>query len=164
MLLTIEPDISDTLVLPDTQQITHRILLADDDLDDCLLFKEALEELGLSYQLTNVHNGEQLMKCLKECEVLPDILFLDLNMPRKNGFQCLSEIKESELLRSLPVIIVSTSYEQRIINLLYDNGSMYYLRKPNDFSKFKRMIDAAIALSIQKKFTQPSLEEYVLFY
>ena len=162
--MTIEPNISDTLSLSDPQQITHRILLAEDDLDDCMLFSEALEELGLSYQLSKVHDGEELMRFLKECEVLPDVLFLDLNMPRKNGFQCLSEIKGSELLRSLPVIIISTSFEQRIINLLYDNGSMFYLRKPNDFSKFKRMIDNAVALSMQKKFTQPSLEEYVLFY
>ena len=104
------------------------------------------------------------MNLLKESEILPDMLFLDLNMPRKNGFQCLSEIKESELLRPLPVIIISTSFEQKIINLLYENGAMYYLRKPNDFPKFKRMIDNAIALIVQKKYTQPPLEEYVLFY
>ena len=159
-----KPDISDTPSLPSSRQIVHRILHADDDIDDCQLFNEALEELGLSFQLTTVHNGEQLMNLLKESEILPDMLFLDLNMPRKNGFQCLSEIKESELLRPLPVIIISTSFEQKIINLLYENGAMYYLRKPNDFPKFKRMIDNAIALIVQKKYTQPPLEEYVLFY
>lgn len=76
------------------------ILLADDDSDDCLFFKEALRELLLSTNLTTVHDGEQLMQLLtNETNVLPHVLFLDLNMPRKNGFECLTEIKLSKKLK-----------------------------------------------------------------
>ena len=71
--------------------LTRQILLADDDKNDQLLFKEALEELPVTTHLASVENGEQLMQLLNDGkELLPDILFLDLNMPRKNGFTCLS--------------------------------------------------------------------------
>ena len=67
------------------------LLLADDDIDDCSFFKEVLENLPISTHLTTVHDGEQLIQLLaKETIELPHVLFLDLNMPRKNGFECLS--------------------------------------------------------------------------
>ena len=72
------------------------ILLADDDLDDCLFFKDALEDMPAYTKFTAVHDGEQLMQLLThEKNGLPDILFLDLNMPRKNGFECLTEIRQN---------------------------------------------------------------------
>src|SRR5436190_20290480 len=87
------------------------ILLADDDKDDCFLFREALSELPVPTNLVTVHDGEQLMSYLTEhAKDLPDVLFLDLNMPRKNGFECLTEIKHTDTLKDLPVIMFSTSY------------------------------------------------------
>lgn len=139
------------------------ILLADDDNDDCLLFKDALEELPLSAALTTVFDGDQLMQLLKkEDTVLPDILFLDLNMPRKNGFQCLLEIKKDEKLHNVPVIIFSTSYEPDIATQLYKNGALHYIQKPNEFSKLKHVIYDAIAIAAQRNSTQPSIEGFVL--
>ena len=86
------------------------ILLADDDTADCVLFKDALEELPVSGNLTIVNNGEQLKEELtKKRNKLPDVLFLDLNMPRKSGFASLGEIKRSTELQNLPVIIFSTA-------------------------------------------------------
>ena len=87
------------------------ILLADDDTDDCIFFENALGELLLSTNLTTVHDGEQLMLLLtKNSTENFDVLFLDLNMPRKNGITCLDEIKHTDKLKSIPVIIFSTSY------------------------------------------------------
>ena len=109
-----------------------KILLADDDIDDCIFFKEAVDELMLSTHLTIVHDGEQLMQLLtNETNELPDVLFLDLNMPRKNGFECLSEIKLNKKLKQLPVIIFSTSFEQEVVNRLYQNVAQYFIRKPS---------------------------------
>jgi CheY-like chemotaxis protein len=124
---------------------TIHILLADDDKDDCLFFKEALEELKVKALLTLVSDGQQLMQRLKsDSDILPDVLFLDLNMPRKNGMECLAEIKQSEILRELPVIIFSTSYEQEIVNVLYKSGAQHYIRKPNSFSLLAAVIKQAL--------------------
>src|SRR5690242_15966137 len=127
---------------------TRHILLADDDKEDSLLFQEILDELPLSTHLTTVFNGEQLMQLLSDTkEQLPDVLFLDLNMPRKNGFDCLTEIKSSEKLKLLSVIIFSTSYDPEIVNLLYKNGAQYYIRKPNSFGQLKKVIHQALTLT-----------------
>ena len=100
---------------PKQQNTPLNILLADDDIDDCVFFKAAVDEFSLSTHLTSVHDGEQLMQLLtNESNELPHILFLDLNMPRKNGFECLSEIKLSKKLKQLPVIMFSTSFEQEV--------------------------------------------------
>jgi CheY-like chemotaxis protein len=138
------------------------ILLADDDNDDCLFFKEALEELPLTTQLTTINDGDQLMHLLKETDKLPHVLFLDLNMPRKNGFTCLQEIKGDKKLKHLPVIIFSTSFDQNVADLLYKNGAQYYICKPTKFLNFKNIIHEAIKLSTQENFSQPPKEKFLL--
>jgi CheY-like chemotaxis protein len=139
------------------------ILLADDDTDDCIFFKEALGELFLSAHLTTVHDGEQLMQLLtNETIVLPHVLFLDLNMPRKNGFECLTEIKLSKRLKHLPVIVFSTSFEQEVVNQLYKNGAQYFIRKPSEFSQFKNIIHLSLALITVENIFQPARENFVI--
>lgn len=121
------------------------VLLADDDIDDCLFFKEVVEELLLPSNFTTVHDGEQLMQHLTDETIKrPHLIFLDLNMPRKNGFECLSKIKLNEKLKQLPVIIFSTSFEQGVVDQLYLNGAHYFIRKPSEFSHFKKIIQQAI--------------------
>jgi CheY-like chemotaxis protein len=147
-----------------------QVLLADDDKDDCLFFEEALGELPLSARLTTVHNGEQLMQLLtSQPEQLPHVLFLDLNIPRKNGLECLSEIRRNKKLKPLFVIIISTSSEESIVNKLYKNGAQYYIRKPAEFSQLKKVIQQALTLIAEsryagrvKTFEQTSKEKFVL--
>ena len=140
------------------------ILLADDDDDDCIFFKEAVDELLLTTQLSTMHDGEQLMKYLNnETNELPDVLFLDINMPRKNGFECLSEIKLNQKLKKLPVIIFSTSFEQEVVNLLYKNGAQNFIRKPAEYPLFKKIIHQTITtLIIPQNISQPTRENFVL--
>ena len=139
------------------------ILLADDDPDDTLFFKEAVGGLKLPTHLTTVPNGEHLMHLLiNETNKLPDVLFLDLNMPRKNGFECLAEIKLSEKLKNLPVIIFSTSFEQEVVNTLYKSGAQYFIRKPSEFSQFKKIILQALTLIMQGNASQPNKENFVV--
>ena len=110
------------------------IILADDDEDDCLLFEEALKEIPLPTQLSIVHTGNQLMTRLtQKKEKLPDVIFLDLNMPGKNGFACLKEIRLNSKLENLPVFIFSTAFDQDMINLVYKDAAHYYIRKPSEF-------------------------------
>ena len=135
-----------------------KILLADDDTDDCFFFSKALKEIPLATHLTTVHNGEQLMNYLiDDNENLPDLLFLDLSMPRKTGFECLTEIKENEKLKDLTVIVLTTSfgrgidYEQNLINTLSNIGAQEYIRKPGDFEQLKNVIHQSIKKVANKK-------------
>ena len=139
------------------------ILLADDDKDDCMFFQEALEELQLQTKFTVVHDGEQLMQLLtKNSKQIFHVLFLDLNMPRKNGFACLTEIKRTKKLKSLPVIVFSTSYDESIADLLYINGAQHYICKPSDFSQLKKVIHQAITLVAKENTVQPPKESFLL--
>lgn len=79
---------------PLTNRIRRSIFLSDDDSDDCTLFSEALEEIGQAADLTISHDGARLMQLLEMTPPLPEIIFLDFNMPRKNGLECLLEIRK----------------------------------------------------------------------
>jgi len=139
------------------------ILLADDDTDDCGFIREALKGFTLATQLTTVQNGEELMQVLtKEPRTFPDVVFLDLNMPRKNGFECLSEIRKNEKLKQLPVIIYSTSFHIEIANLLYINGANYYISKPAEISRLKKIVQEIITRIAEGNISQPPKENFVL--
>ena len=139
------------------------ILLADDDIDDCAFFKKAIEDFPIPTYYTAVHDGEKLMNQLtNETNELPDVLFLDLNMPRKNGFECLEEIKLNKKLKQLPVIIFSTSFEQEVVKVLYENGAQHFIRKPSDFLQFKKTIQQALTLVAYGNISQPTRENFVL--
>lgn len=139
------------------------IVLADDDKDDCFLFDEAVEELPLAVNLTIVHDGEELMQLLTDpMDNSPDVLFLDLNMPRKNGFECLSEIRGNNKFNHLPIIIFSTSFDPEIANQLYKKGAYYYMRKPSGFSKLRNAIHQALTQITESANGQPPKEEFVL--
>ena len=139
------------------------ILLADDDQDDCSFFKDALDELPIAAKLATVHDGEQLMFYLTQTTSnLPDVLFLDLNMPRKNGFECLSQIKRNKTIAHLPVIIFSTTDDQQTINLLYYNGAQFYIRKPSNFSELKKIIQRALMRVGKKNILPAAMENFVI--
>ena len=144
------------------EAIKYDLLLADDDTDDCIFFTEALEDLPMEVNLTTVNDGVELMKWLTQPVNLPDILFLDLNMPRKTGLECLSEIKADEELRHLPVIIFTTSLDMSVVNLLYEKGAHFYIRKPGEFSTLKQIIHKAITLTTGSNIGQPAKEDFIL--
>ena len=141
---------------------TFHILLADDDVDDIMIFKEVLNELNLPVRLTTIDNGEKLMQLLQEDEALPDVLFLDLNMPRKTGMECLKEIKSAEALKRLPVVIFSTSFKKETVDTLYESGAQFYIRKPSEFLRFRTLIHKSLVLTTELNFMQPEKEAFVL--
>jgi len=138
------------------------ILLVDDDADDCNFFKDALMALPLSTNLKILNNGEQLMYYLFEnMENLPDVIFLDINMPRKNGIECLHEMKKNLLLKDLPVVMFSTSNSQEKIGLVFKSGADVYIHKPSDFSQLKQVILHALPIAVENPFSNGSLK-YIL--
>ncbi len=139
-----------------------QILLADDDIDDCHFFTEALEVLPVDTKLKIVNDGVELMDYLSEnTEQLPHVLFLDINMPRKNGFECLSEIKHHEQMKDLPVIMFSTSNERDKINILFKNGADVYIRKPSNFAQLVQVINHALPMAAENIFSNGKLK-YIL--
>ena len=83
-------------------------------------------------------------------------------MPRKNGFECLSEIKLNKKLKALPVIIFSTSLEQEGVNLLYKSGAQYFIRKPAEFLHLEKVILHALTLITKENISQPNRENFIL--
>ena len=142
---------------------TKRILLAEDDEDDFILFQEALGEYKDTVRLDWVVDGEELMNILKiKIAELPDIIFLDINMPRKNGFECLTEIRQNENLKHLPVIIFSTSNDPALISWMYNAGANLYLTKPSDFKSLKEKIQKAIAMDWKIYTPHSAVKDFVL--
>ena len=140
-----------------------KLLLADDDIDDRLFFQDAIEELFVTNNLITVNDGVELMNFLiTSLSELPDILFLDLNMPRKSGFDCLSEIKLNDLLKGIPVVIFSTSYDLEVINKLYNNGAHYYIRKPGNFNILKKVIHEATVRLEKESTMRPDRRDFII--
>jgi len=122
------------------------ILLADDDAADRLIFQEALNELEIKPIVDTVNNGVELMDYLtKEEAPLPHLIFLDLNMPRKNGLECLKEIRNNEKLKDISVVIYSTSENEKDIDDTFRYGANVYLTKPNDYNMLKQLLYKAVA-------------------
>ena len=131
----------------DQQQVPLKVLLADDDADDRSFFEKALGEIPIETSLATVNDGEQLMEYFsKNHDQLPDVLFLDLSMPRKGGFECLNDMKDNVKLKDIPVVMFSTSYTQNfnyelgMIGVLYKIGVQDYIRKPGTIAELKKLI------------------------
>lgn len=126
------------------------VLLADDDEDDRLFFKEAFDEIKIKTSVKLVNNGVELMKYLTQKSTqLPHILFLDLNMPLKSGMDCLLEIKNIEHLKDMPIAIYSTSASEEDIEETFVQGANIYIKKPNDFRTLKNVLEEVITINWQ---------------
>ena len=139
-----------------------KILLADDDEDDRELFLDLVNKLGKKIELDNVRNGKELLERLSGKQPqLPDMVFLDLNMPGKDGRQCLKEVRALAGLKNLPVVICSTSNSNEDIDYAFSNGADLYLVKPIKFSKYLEHLSRAISLYIEKKLPVKERERFV---
>ncbi len=122
-----------------------KILLADDDEDDCLFFKDALKELHSENHLHILTNGDDLLEYLHDHpNSLPDVIFLDINMPGKNGTECLEKIRENKKFKDIPVVIYSTSGVDKDVDVSFRYGANIYIKKPTEFLKLKKMISDVI--------------------
>ena len=128
------------------------IFLVDDDQDDRDLFKEALNELNLRSEIATFENGVDLMANLYDNSAeLPEMIFLDLNMPLKNGEELLNDIRSEPNFAHIPIIIYSTYFDELKADLLQKKGADLYLKKPKSFQKLKWSIQYAIELLTQPK-------------
>jgi len=122
---------------------TAHIILADDDPDDCFLFSTLSQEVSKDIRVTCLHDCSSLLDYLAH-HPLPDIVFLDLNMPVLSGWDCLKKIRATLEWKKIPIVIYSTSSRQDTINECYGLGANMYIVKPNDSARLKQAISAAI--------------------
>jgi len=147
--------------------ITHKdpiqIFLADDDEDDRNFFNEAITELKMESRVTTFKDGKDLMDYLEKPESrLPHILFLDLNMPCKTGFDCLKEIRTNSRFKDVSIAIYSTSSSEKDIEETFVGGANIYIKKPNDFSKLKKVIKDVVNINWQ--FHSSGLNKETFFF
>ncbi|WP_373495124.1 response regulator [Aquiflexum sp.] len=123
-----------------------KIILADDDEADRLLFKDAFFEIKSGIIIETVNDGMELMKLLyaTESENLPNILFLDINMPQKTGIDCLKEIRADNRFKDVTIAIYSTSSSEKDMEETFIHGANVYIHKPNSFEKLKKVLEKAI--------------------
>ncbi len=141
-----------------------RILLADDDADDRDFFKDAIAEAKIPAEITMVMDGEQLSEYLSEIKTPPppDVIFLDINMPRKNGKECLIEIRNDAKFNDIPVIMFSTSSHKKDIEETFNNGADFYIIKSSFFDNEVYILKHLFSENWKKRQLKKSVKTYVL--
>ena len=139
------------------------VLLADDDDDDRLFFKDAIEEVKVKTVVNMVNDGVELMDYLNNPDTrLPNLIFLDLNMPRKGGMECLKEIRSNHKLKDLSIAIYSTSGLEKDIEETFVKGANIYIKKPNDFDELKSILVKVININWQYHTSGFNKENFLL--
>jgi CheY-like chemotaxis protein len=131
---------------------TIKILIADNDGDDLLFFKEALDKItDRIFELHHVQKGEEAIKFLEDClkknpagKMLPDLVFLDLNMPRMDGVTCLREMKKIQGLDTIPVYVLTTSYNLEDFKKCNQLGCYGFFTKSTSVHKLSKQIEGAL--------------------
>ena len=127
------------------QQAIHSIFIADDDSDDRLILTQALKEIDPAFRIETTQDGNELMSLLSHLR--PDFLFLDLEMPYKNGLECLREIRKHPVLGDLPVVVFSSTSRPVNIDVAYEMGADLFFVKPSIFKTLLASVKAILALN-----------------
>jgi CheY-like chemotaxis protein len=141
------------------------ILIAEDNPDDVQMLKRAFSQAGIRAIIRVASDGEQAISILERCAAdatkstsrLPDFLFLDLKMPRKDGFDVIRWIRKHHALADLPIVVLTSSDEIRDVNLAYTLGANTFLTKPLDFTEFRNTIYSAYNFWVSKT-RRPSIQ------
>ena len=134
--------------------------MADDDKDEFYILEEAAKRACDNLKLSYAANWLELLRSV--LKALPDILFLDLNMPVKNGLECLQQLRGERKYDPLPIIIYSTSTSQNDIDRAYKSGANYFVVKPNTIEDISTMIKKICSVDKQFLLSIPPREEFVL--
>lgn len=143
-----------------SDQVARQVMIAEDDDDDFMLFSVAIEEISYKVLITRAVDGNLLLKLLEED--IPDILFLDLHMPCKDGKQCLKVIRASHRYDSLPIIIYSSLSDLSSIEYCFREGSNLYIVKPANFDELKTALERILTINWSKTLYYPQRENYVV--
>lgn len=146
--------------MAELEEEVKNVLMAEDDNEDFEIFAEAVRELSLQILLTRAENGEVLMKILHER--LPDMLFLDILMPCKNGKDCLLEIRENRKFDDLPIIVYSGLRDFETVEFCFRKGTNMFVYKPHSFSELIDIVQKIFAINWSKVKYYPRRADFVL--
>ena len=124
------------------------VFLVEDDIDDQLFFTEALSEIKHAVLLDIAYDGQEALEKLEKIFFLPDLIFMDINMPGMNGIQCLEEIVKKPVLKEIPIIIISTSTQQ--VAIAQSLGAKAFIKKPNNVEILRNRLEEIINLDFNK--------------
>ena len=115
------------------------IVIADDDVDDVELFETAVKEFSSDAKVSVAEDGEKLIDLLQKSS-MPDVIVLDLNMPRMNGYDCLIEIRKNRKYNAVPIIILSTSASPDDVDFCISHGANAFEVKPQNFQALSKVV------------------------
>ena len=141
-----------------------KIILVDDDDDDYDLLSHVLERQTYNTSLQRVTDCDALMEKLNNTiQALPDVIFLDMNLPKKSGLEILKLIKEQTRLNEIIIAIYSTTCIEKVADELYELGANFYITKPVKFSDMRRVIESALGTisNVEIKYVR-SKESYLI--
>jgi CheY-like chemotaxis protein len=134
----------------------NHILIAEDDEDDRILLREAFAAAGGRVDLQFAENGNEVLNSLKSGKTCPRVILLDLNMPQKDGYQVLKELKSNPDFNAIPVIVFSTSQMKDQIKKCYQLGASTYIVKPETFSGLVAIANAILSYWIDTAALPPT--------
>lgn len=120
------------------------ILFVEDDAIEVMMFNRVIQKIGINHKLIEANNGENALKILNAKEIIPDIILLDLNMPKLNGIEFLKIIKNNEVLKQVPIIIFTTSNNHRDISDCYKIGIAGYIIKPLKYDDYTVLVQKTL--------------------
>lgn len=118
-----------------------KILLIEDDADDVELLEEAFRTNGVRYELNTLMQGDKILPWLLSCKALPDVIVMDLNMPRLHGTEIQKKISEEPELSKIPLVVLSTSSSENEKQYCMSLGARFFITKPTSVEGFKSAVE-----------------------
>ena len=127
-----------------TKRMITSVVLAEDNLEHCFFFKKALKDVAPQVKFADVHDGDKLIELMDS--YIPDLLFLDLGMPCRNGVQCIREIRSHRTYDAVPIIVFSVTSDADAIQTAYASGANLYIIKPEEYSLLKLVLSNILSM------------------
>lgn len=144
------------------KEVTRNAVIAEDNDEDYDFFSDAINKISIKVVLTRAEDGETLIKLLDQKDINPDVLFLDLMLPIKDGRECLKLIRRNKKFDFMPIVIYSDPKEYESIEFCYREGANLFIFKPRTTDELVEMLERIFALEWGKLMYYPPIDKFIL--